>query len=696
MRTHRLVVLVACLALAAGLALVAGADSASEVGALDALVPREPGPHAPAFADALGEGLRSDVLARVGDCATCHAEIAEEWAASAHGFASFDNPWYRFAVDRFRERAGHEPSRFCGGCHDIALLAVGGLDRHVAPEDPLARVGVSCLLCHGTGHTTVDGNGSFVASMAPIPIPTARDPESLPRHIARLSTTDTVQNDLCVTCHRGFLGLETASPHFLVGMDDATDWERSAWAGTGIERYAPAPRRGCIDCHMRAGEAVSHRFPGAHTLMAAGLGDREQLAAVQARLRDAVTVRVVRAERDAAGGLAIDVVVSNTGVGHSFPGGTRDLQDTWLEVSVRDDAGNLWAGAGLEHEASGEDPTAHRFAAAPVDEAGIWQRFHLVSRFVAMAWDTTIPARDARLVRYRVAPDTLGAAAGALGADRDATPLRVEATVRHRRHQTIYSDAVCDAAGEARGRAFVATSRAMGRAAIDPCVVPPVTDIGSAALSVGEGPEGWRAHYDYALALSHAQSELVAEAWAPLERARELVRTEGPEARAMVESLASIVATRLGRLDDALGYAAAAEAIIGPHPSVDFRRGEAYAAVWRWEEALAAYHAAAEALPESDVAWAAVAQAAASAGQHELALEATARGLEMQPRHAGMLLNRWMALRALGASAEAVAAAHEAYLRHRPSDLASAARYRCYSEALECGRERAPVHTHEL
>jgi hypothetical protein len=659
-------------------------------------VPREPGPHAPAFADALGEGLRPDVLARVDDCATCHAEIAEQWSASAHGFASFDNPWYRFAVDRFRERAGHEPSRFCGGCHDIALLSVGGLDRHVAPGDPLARIGVSCLLCHGTGHTTVDGNGSFVASMAPIPIPTAEDPESLPRHIARLATTDTVQNDLCVTCHRGFLGPETSSPHFLVGMDDASDWERSAWAGTGIERYDPAPRRGCIDCHMRQGGAVSHRFPGAHTLMAAGLADAAQLAAVQERLRDAVSVRVVRAERDGAGGLAVDVVVSNTGTGHSFPGGTRDLQDTWLELVVRDEAGNVWAGAGLAHEASGEDPTAHRFAAAPVDDSGIWQRFHLVSRFVAMAWDTTIPARDARLVRYRVRPETLSAAAGALGVDPVVPPLRVEARVRHRRHQTIYSDAVCDAAGEARGRAFVATNRAVGRAAIDPCVAPPVTDLASAELLVGARPEGWRAYYDYALALSHAQSELVAEAWAPLDRARELARGEGPEARAMVESLASIVATRLGRLDDALGWAAEAEALIGPHPSIDFRRGEAYAAVWRWEEALAAYRAAAAALPESDVAWAAVAQAAASAGHDDVVLDATTRGLAMQPRHAGMLLNRWMALQALGAPAESVEAARAAYLRHRPSDLAPGARYRCYAEDPACARERAPVHVHEL
>ena len=58
------------------------------------------------------------VLADVEACETCHADVAAMWRTSAHAFASFDNPIYRVAVDRFRAAVGPVASRHCAGCHD--------------------------------------------------------------------------------------------------------------------------------------------------------------------------------------------------------------------------------------------------------------------------------------------------------------------------------------------------------------------------------------------------------------------------------------------------------------------------------------------------------------------------------------------------------------------------------------------------
>src|SRR5579859_2307819 len=68
------------------------------------------------------DGVTSgSVVTETESCAGCHADVAAEWAASAHAFGSFNNPIYRASVDRFRRVVGKDASRFCAGCHDVAL-----------------------------------------------------------------------------------------------------------------------------------------------------------------------------------------------------------------------------------------------------------------------------------------------------------------------------------------------------------------------------------------------------------------------------------------------------------------------------------------------------------------------------------------------------------------------------------------------
>jgi len=135
-----------------------------------ALLPLPPGPLAPAQATIDG-ALTGQTLTETESCAGCHAQAAADWRSSPHAFASFNNPIYRVVIDAFRKDVGNEASRFCAGCHDVALLVDGAMSGDVAPGDPRAHGGVSCRVCHGIESVRPDGNGSYTLASSPVPIP---------------------------------------------------------------------------------------------------------------------------------------------------------------------------------------------------------------------------------------------------------------------------------------------------------------------------------------------------------------------------------------------------------------------------------------------------------------------------------------------------------------------------------------------
>jgi len=110
-----------------------------------------------------------------------------------------------------------------------------------------------------------------------------------------------------------------------------------------------------------------HYFPGGHTWMAAMRDDPAQLARIREMLVGAASIDVAAAyvtcaatpgdgDRCAAAArgpflpadgapvtpgsrLELDVVLRNLMVGHRFPGGVNDVQDTWIEVEIHDARG---------------------------------------------------------------------------------------------------------------------------------------------------------------------------------------------------------------------------------------------------------------------------------------------------------------------------------------------------------------------
>ena len=77
-----------------------------------ARLPRTPGEHGPSLVaiqrtpKAPGDVSDGTMLSDVDSCATCHADAAAQWATSAHSFASFGNPIYRFNVELARHELG--------------------------------------------------------------------------------------------------------------------------------------------------------------------------------------------------------------------------------------------------------------------------------------------------------------------------------------------------------------------------------------------------------------------------------------------------------------------------------------------------------------------------------------------------------------------------------------------------------------
>ncbi|HKP58949.1 MAG TPA: multiheme c-type cytochrome [Polyangiales bacterium] len=676
---------------------------------LRAKLPRDDGPFFPSQIRVEGDKpIDAAALADIEACAGCHQEAAREWSASAHAHASFDNPWYRSSVDALRDEVGFEASRHCGGCHDPVLTLAGAMDREVKPEDPRVAVGVTCLVCHSVRAATSDGNASYVLTSAPVPYPVPGDAASLQAHRDRLAAKPLRTPALCVSCHRGFLGRHTGIGHHLSGMDDPGSWRGSAHAGTGSNTPEPVKAQTCAECHMRPepvkfeeaaaknGTIRSHRFAGAHTAIAALSGDPRQTEVLEQQLRSGIVLdapviwrngeaKLSSELREVAAGdrLALDVTVRNLAVGHSFPGGVKDMQDTWIELQVRDARGREIAHAGTRHARS-EDPTAFVMRALQVDAEGRPETRHVVTRFGTVAYDHTVPPLGARTVRYSwTVPQ------GSAGA------LRVQARVMHRRHRQEAREFACEATRSERGRAFVAAAPKRLDRFFDGCREEPITQVASIDLALGQDDPRrptWERLYDHALGLSLSIQEDLGEAHDSAERAlKELEPVSGvaPDQRAKLLTLLGRISARQGRLEEALGYAERAQALIGDHPAVHRVRADAYAQVWRWKEAATALTECTRLAPGDTAAFRDLAKARFSAGDASGALQAAHSGLALQPRDEGLLRVQALALEAT--NSPDAAAARKAFLFYREADETTAARMACDRRVPNCLRDRDPV-----
>ena len=716
---------------------------------------------APALARIAGDAAAGvprgagDTLADVEDCAGCHEDVASQWRRSAHAFASFNNPVYRVVVDKLRRDRGEKTSQFCGGCHDVALLVDGAMLGSIEPTDLRAHAGITCKTCHSIDAARPDGNASWDLDLSPVPIPKEGDPDSVLRHRARVGRATLRSAEMCSSCHKAFLDESTGNAHHLVGQDDASPWARSAFGGSEAARIDDeVPQRDCRGCHMprvpatqgdagaKNGTVASHFFLGGHTWLASMQNDPELVEKAQAFLAGRVSVDIAGLRHESGGidlvGAApvavargehavVDVALRNLDVGHRFPGGVMDAQGTWLEVVVDDKRGRRVAEAGTNHEASGIDPTAHVLSSYMAQKDGARLDVRETHEFQASVFNNTLAPRDATVVGYGfVAPD-----------DPARYPLQVTVRLRHRSRNLELQRAACADTRSNRGRSFGRVGLKKVARAVDACKVQPVTELGRATVwinasanatasananasgtanansnanaSANEVPAraaetpavAFERRFAYGLGLAHALSERLDDARAPLAAALEIAQT--PRQRAMALGAVAMIAAKQGRTDETFALAeradaAAREAGMSPPVAMQRARAEALAATWRLAEAAPLFLDVASRSPRDDAAWATAAMTFGGAGDTYAALDASRRGLAIQPRDGDLLRVQALSLRApaLHTDLSTQAAAEAAFLDRRTPDAAPAIRARCSATIPGCANERIPVHVHAM
>ncbi len=109
------------------------------------------GPFFPSSAQVYGgQKIPSKFFMESESCKRCHEDVYKQWYSSAHHFSSFNNQWYRKTIEYMQDTVGTKPSKWCGGCHDPAVLYAGKMDTPIKQivHTPEAQAGLGCMMCH--------------------------------------------------------------------------------------------------------------------------------------------------------------------------------------------------------------------------------------------------------------------------------------------------------------------------------------------------------------------------------------------------------------------------------------------------------------------------------------------------------------------------------------------------------------------
>jgi Flp pilus assembly protein TadD len=238
-------------------------------------------------------------------CERCHQDIYKQWFSSVHHFSSFNNQWYRKSIEYMQDTVGTRPSKWCGGCHDPAVLYAGKMDRPIKEfvHAPESQAGLGCMMCHSIAEVkSTMGQADFfleypklhelAASKNPVvrylhDFLTNLNPEPHRRVFLKPFMKDQTA-EFCSSCHKVHLDVPVNHYRWIRGFNEYDNWQSSGVSGQGARSfYYPAKSSNCADCHMPLvasqdkgninGQVHSHRFPGANTAVPAANEDAEQL-----------------------------------------------------------------------------------------------------------------------------------------------------------------------------------------------------------------------------------------------------------------------------------------------------------------------------------------------------------------------------------------------------------------------------------
>ena len=249
-------------------------------------------------------------------CKRCHQDIYKQWFSSVHHFSSFNNQWYRKSIEYMQDTIGTKPSKWCGGCHDPAVLYSGLMDTPIKQivHRPESQAGLGCMMCHSIAHVkSTMGQGDFyleyprLHELAAIKNPVARElhdfliklnPEPH-RRVFLKPFMRTQTAEFCSSCHKVHLDVPVNHYRWFRGFNEYDNWQASGVSGQGARSfYYPPKSSQCADCHMPLvrsndfgninGFVHSHRFPGANTALPVANQDPEQLKSTEDFLKDKI------------------------------------------------------------------------------------------------------------------------------------------------------------------------------------------------------------------------------------------------------------------------------------------------------------------------------------------------------------------------------------------------------------------------
>jgi len=347
-------------------------------------------PFAPSLAvTASGGAYAAESLANSDSCGTagCHSQILAEWKPSAHRYSAMD-PFFQKVQSVMAEQNGPESTRYCGGCHDPISLFSGSKNIY---SDELTgehgyQEGVSCLACHGIRETDLQGNANYVMTQPPAYLWQWKTEgfgkltsdfliRSYPKQHRSLSKRMFKAPEYCAACHKQFIDEEVNRVGWVQLQNQYDNWKASHWFTEGD----PEKTVECRECHMPLvasddpasgdtadynrsdgdGRHRSHRFLGANSMVPQMLeleGWEEHVSLTEQWLQgrfeiDEITSKwatgpvvelAIDVPETVAPGevLPVRVVMTANKVGHDFPTGPLDIIQSWVEITVVDDAGN--------------------------------------------------------------------------------------------------------------------------------------------------------------------------------------------------------------------------------------------------------------------------------------------------------------------------------------------------------------------
>ncbi len=351
--------------------------------------------------------------------AGCHEQILQEWKPSAHRYAAMDSVFLKIQ-DVMAKQNGPESTRYCGGCHDPISLFSGTKNVFVENLTGLQgyQEGVSCLACHGIRETDIKGNANYTVTQSPEylwqwqdhgPARVARDflIRAYPGEHNRLSKRAFKKPEYCAACHKQFIDQEVNRVGWVQLQNQYDNWAASHWNHKGDARKTVE----CRECHMplvdsrdpASGDVMdynrsagdhkhrSHRFIASNKLMPSLLKDKLEGWQEQLKLTDQwlqgrtevpeiankwaegpiVKLAVAAPDSVAPGeSIPVRVILASNKVGHDFPTGPLDIIQSWLEVTVTDDAGRTVFSSGKRDQKNFLEPGTFLFKAEPVDQNG--------------------------------------------------------------------------------------------------------------------------------------------------------------------------------------------------------------------------------------------------------------------------------------------------------------------------------------